>query len=284
MLLALKLTTPSTQPAPHDCHREARMLFKMRQHPNIIELLETFLLHNHFILVFPFLPWSLDAIIRTSYSSSQVTQAQLPSRRRKTIIKDVISGLAHLHAHGILHRDIKPGNILLSSPLAGPAQLIDFGIAWSSSDPGDEAVDAKILDVGTTSYRAPELLFGNQKYGTPLDMWAAGCVAAEVIMMGKESWKAREGGNMFDAGDLGSELALIKSHFETLGTPTGETWPESKDLPDWGKMRFKEYPATPWDDIMPEAELDEKDFVKRILVYESNRRMTAEEVSGLVGR
>lgn len=131
-------------------------------------------------------------------------------------LKSLFSALAHIHAQGIIHRDIKPSNILLASP-AGPASLADFGIAWMAGDPASEPANEKITDVGTTCYRPPELLFGYKAYGCALDLWAAGCVVAEVV--GK--------GELFDSGELGSELALIHSHFTTLGTPTDETWPVS---------------------------------------------------------
>ena len=75
------------------------------------------------------------------------------------------------------------------------------------------------MDVGTTSYRPPELLFGKQWYDSSLDMWAAGCVAAQVVSLGSQT--------LFDSGDLGSDLALIKSIFSTLGTPDLKIWPVS---------------------------------------------------------
>ena len=121
----------------------------------------------------------------------------------------------------MLHRDIKPSNLLLASP-SGPAYLADFGIAWHAEDPESESAAAKITDVGTTCYRAPELLFGHGGYGEGVDMWAAGCVVAEAEKAGK---------SLFDAGDLGSELALIKSIFTTMGTPDEDTWPVSGVVP-----------------------------------------------------
>ena len=99
----------------------------------------------------------------------------------------------------------------------GPAYLADFGIAWSTVDPESEAADAKITDVGTTCYRPPELLFGDRAYGTSLDMWAAGCVVAEMAR--------NQHYQLFDAGPLGSELGLIKSIFTSLGTPNERIWP-----------------------------------------------------------
>ena len=206
-VVALKVTSPEAEGPPHDSKREARFLEAAR-HERIVPLLETF--HQpggRFVLAFPFLPYDLDTLLH---------QRLLTNDSRRTILKDLFSALAHLHDHNIIHRDIKPSNILLAS-LSGPAYLSDLGIAWSPSDSASEPLGEKILDVGTTSYRPPELLFGNQKYGAKLDMWAAGCTAAQVVCLEEKT--------LFDSGDLGSELALIKSVFETLGTPDLDVWP-----------------------------------------------------------
>jgi cyclin-dependent kinase len=192
--------------APHDSVREARLL-AAAQSPNIIALLDSFTQHERFVLVFPFMPQDLGMLLQRS---------QIPEVSKQPILRDLFAGLAHLHSLGIIHRDIKPSNILLSTP-RGPAYIADLGTAWSSSDAASEPAATKHSEVGTTSYRPPELLFGKRDYGSKLDMWAAGCVAAQVLGLGNRT--------MFDSGDLGSELALIKSIFETLGTPDLEVWP-----------------------------------------------------------
>lgn len=102
--------------------------------------------------------------------------------------------------------------------LYGQAYIADFGIAWTEDDPESEPSNAKITDVGTTAYRPPELLFGHKAYGCELDLWAAGCVVAEVVA-------GEPHPSLFESGPLGSDLALIQSIFKTLGTPTDETWP-----------------------------------------------------------
>jgi cyclin-dependent kinase len=204
--VALKVTTPSMMNAPHDSIREARLL-AAAQSPNIIALLDSFAQHERFILVFPFMPQDLGTLLQRN---------QIPEASKKPLLRDLFTGLAHLHSIGIIHRDIKPSNILLSTP-RGPAYIADLGTAWSSSDAASEPADTKHNEVGTTSYRPPELLFGKRDYGSKLDMWAAGCVAAQVLGLGNRT--------MFDSGDLGSELALIKSIFEALGTPDLEVWP-----------------------------------------------------------
>ena len=192
---------------PHNSTREARILAST-PHRNIVPLLSTLAQPSgYFIMVFPFLPTDLSKLL----SARSLTRSQAASH-----LHDLFSGLSHLHSHGVIHRDIKPSNILLNSP-SGPAYLADFGIAWSPTDEASEPPGAKIADVGTTSYRPPELLFGNTSYDCSLDLWSAGCVVAEAVS-GKES-------TLFDSGPLGSELALIQSIFKTLGTPTVKSWP-----------------------------------------------------------
>ena len=83
---------------------------------------------------------------------------------------------------------------------------------------------------------------------------------------------------LFDAGELGSELALVKSIFETLGTPNEEVWPETMNLPDWGKMSFVDFPTKPWEDILPGAREIERDLVSKLVKYESAQRMDSGEV------
>lgn len=127
---------------------------------------------------------------------------------------------------------MKPSNILLASPTE-PAYLADFGIAWSPHDVSSEKADQKITDVGTTCYRAPELLFGQRAYDASIDLWAAGCVVAEIVrsIFSTADKQSHKEWTLFDAGALGSELALVKSIFETLGTPTESTWPVSSFFP-----------------------------------------------------
>ncbi|KAK3652105.1 mitogen-activated protein kinase [Elasticomyces elasticus] len=258
-LVALKVTTPDMMKAPHDSKRESRILTAVRS-SHVVPLIDAFQqAGGRWVLVFPFMPCGLDGLLRTGKPTDTL---------RRSILRDVLTGLAHVHSLGIIHRDIKPSNILLASP-HGPAYLSDFGIAWSPDDSASEAADQKILDVGTTCYRPPELLFGHQAYGTKLDMWATGCVAAQVICL--------NGRTLFDAGDLGSELALIKSIFETLGTPNLDVWPEAAGFSDWGKMNFTQYQAKRWQDILKGAEPLEVEIVSRLVVYESDQRLDADE-------
>ena len=87
------------------------------------------------------------------------------------------------------------------------------------------------------------------------------------------------GKTLFEAGALGSELALIQSIFRTLGTPNDETWPEVREFSDWGKMQFVEFPAKPWVEILPSASEVERDLASKLVKYQSTERLTATDVS-----
>lgn len=216
-LIALKLTTPSQATPPHNPLREARIL-KRIWHPSIIPLLSAAsLADGMYLLVFPFYPLSLESLLQKHIQPTH------PPLKTASYLRGIFSALAHIHSLGIIHRDVKPSNILLASPV-GPAYLADFGIAWMPGEEATEPSDQKITDVGTTSYRPPELLFGYSSYGCSLDLWAAGCVVAEVFSRPRQT--------LFDSGALGSELALIQSIFMALGTPTPDMWPV------WGPPAF----------------------------------------------
>lgn len=208
-IVALKVTRPAMMTPPHNSEREARLLQKSK-HEYIVPLIGTIRESGGvFILVMPFLKQDLENLLRSG---------RLDKEQAWMVFEGLFRALVHIHDLGIIHRDVKPSNILLKS-MNGPVYLADFGIAWSAEDRESEPANAKITDVGTTCYRPPELLFGDREYDTSLDMWAAGCVVTELL---RESHHP-----MFDAGPLGSELSLIKSIFSTLGTPDEKSWPVS---------------------------------------------------------
>lgn len=244
--------------APHNSEREARILRSIHKHDNITPLLEAFYISgSRYVLAFPFFPFGLDSLLG---------KRKLNERHVKSHLQDMFRGLMHLHDNNIIHRDVKPSNILLKAP-DGPAFLADFGIAWSASDPASEEPSEKITDVGTTCYRAPEILFGQKDYDASLDMWAAGCVVAEAVNPGLKS--------LFEPGQLGTELALIQSIFMSLGTPNHLNWPSAARCPDWGKMQWKEFDPRPWSDLLPNASTEARALASKLVCYEPAERLTA---------
>ena len=209
--MALKTCYISTKPTPpHDSLREAQILeraLKAKKDCNIVELVSAFYGSGSlYVMEFPYLPLNLDQL----FASGTLTAARVKSH-----LRDLFSALEHIHSLGIIHRDVKPSNILLACA-SGPAYLADFGIAWDPKNTVEKPAE-KVTDVGTTCYRPPEILFGDRSYDISLDLWAAGCVVAEAL--------DKRHKQLFDAGPVGSELALIHSMFTTLGTPDVQSWP-----------------------------------------------------------
>ncbi|KUI68854.1 hypothetical protein VM1G_03701 [Cytospora mali] len=259
--LALKVIIETHNIEPHDPFREAKILEQLKE--PCIPLLDTFRDHEQrFTLVFPYMPLTLsDLLERGSISDAQV----------RRIFGDLFQALAHVHGKGIIHRDIKPQAILLASP-DGPAYLSDFGTAWHPElSASTEPANAKILDIGTGPYRAPEVLFGDKSYGTAVDMWGAGCMLAECVRQPPktlfESRAAHEDGN---------QLGLILSIFRTLGTPTRESWPEATCFKTPPFDIYRVFEGRPWDDILNGVDDEWKGLIKAMVRYDSGR-MKAEQ-------
>lgn len=132
----------------------------------------------------------------------------------------MFKGMAYLHEAGIMHRDIKPANLLISH--TDVLKIADFGLARLHF-PDDEG-RLYSPQVSTRWYRAPEILWGSQKYGPAVDMWACGNVLAEML----------RGVPLFQGTTDIEQLAII---IRTLGSPRLNEWPELTALPDYSKIR-----------------------------------------------
>ena len=271
---ALKVIVETRDMKPHNPRREAKILESLRGGPGVIPLLEVFHDQNQrLVLVFPFMPVSLAHVME------KVT-APLPDPFLRHVFTEFFKGLDFIHSQGIIHRDIKPSAILIESTKAFTTKphvyISDFGTAWHPEfSSSDEPADEKILDVGTSQYRAPEALFGHKSYTTALDLWAAGIVLAECIKPShKPIFESRP------AHEDGSQLGLILSIFKTLGSPTKENWPEAENFktPPFEFYRSFEGVEGGWEGILPTVRKEWRELVKALVKYESAWRVTARQV------
>uniref|UniRef100_A0A5F9DBW9 Cyclin-dependent kinase 7 n=1 Tax=Oryctolagus cuniculus TaxID=9986 RepID=A0A5F9DBW9_RABIT len=150
--------------------------------------------------------------------------------------------------------DLKPNNLLLDEN--GVLKLADFGLAKSFGSPNR----AYTHQVVTRWYRAPELLFGARMYGVGVDMWAVGCILAELLLRVP-----------FLPGD--SDLDQLTRIFETLGTPTEEQWPDMCSLPDY--VTFKSFPGIPLQHIFIAAGDDLLELIQGLFLFNPCTRITA---------
>ncbi|XP_062523467.1 cyclin-dependent kinase-like 1 [Corticium candelabrum] len=147
--------------------REVRML-KQLKHGNLVNLLEVFRRKRKLHLVFEF----CDHTVLNELDNSP---RGLDGKYVKRIVWQILQAVLYCHSHNCIHRDVKPENILITKN--GIIKLCDFGFARVLTGPGGEYTDY----VATRWYRAPELLVGDTQYGPAVDIWAIGCVFAELI-------------------------------------------------------------------------------------------------------
>lgn len=226
--------------------REIKLLQEL-QHPNIIGLLDVFGHKSNISLIFDYMDTDLEVIIRDQ--SIVLTPSHI-----KAYVVMTLQGLEYLHLHWVLHRDLKPNNLLINDK--GVLKITDFGLAKAFGSPN------RVLthQVVTRWYRAPELLFGARLYGTGVDIWAVGCIIAELLLRVP-----------FLQGD--TDLGQLTKIFEVCGTPTEESWPGVTSLPDY--VQFKDMPGIPFKEIFSAVSDDLLRLLTWSLVLDPAKRCTA---------
>lgn len=156
-------------------YREVALLQRL-DHPNIVKLLNVMRSVNgqDLYLVFELIETDLNAVIRSGI---------LQPIHKQFVTYQLLRAIRHLHARKVIHRDLKPANLLLNSDCL--MKLADFGLARSLANLSTEQQQrgAILTDyIATRWYRAPEVLVGTTSYSLALDMWAVGCIIAELLI------------------------------------------------------------------------------------------------------
>lgn len=182
------------------------------KHENIIGLVEVILEEKCIYMVFEYAEHDLLQII---HYHNQATPHPLPEPVLKSILWNLINGVAYLHENWVLHRDLKPANIMVTS--GGSVKIGDLGLArlfWKPLMPlfsGDKVVV-------TIWYRAPELVLGARHYTPAIDMWAVGCIFAELIAL-RPMFKGEEA-KMDSKKNVPFQRHQMQKIVEILGMPT----------------------------------------------------------------
>ncbi|KAF8706762.1 protein kinase superfamily, partial [Rhizoctonia solani] len=203
----------------------------------------------------------LHAIIR---SGQPLSDAHFQS-----FLYQTLCGLKYIHSANVLHRDLKPGNLLVNADCE--LKICDFGLARGYVASGGDARAAAGNQgfmteyVATRWYRAPEIMLSFANYTTPIDVWSIGCILAELLG-GKPIFKGR---------DYVDQLNQILHH---LGTPSEDT------LRRVGSPRAQDYirslpikPRIPFHTMYPHANPQALDLLGKLLAFDPAKRISCEQ-------
>ncbi|CDZ97124.1 cog complex component [Phaffia rhodozyma] len=242
--------------------REITLLRHFAAHENITGLIDLDIVHPGFNEVYMFME-PMEADLHQIIRSGQ----QLSSAHVQYFMYQLFRGMKYVHSANVLHRDIKPGNVLVNADCE--LKICDFGLA-RGFHPGTKDSPAHggsplTEYVATRWYRAPEIMLSYRRYTTAIDVWSIGCILAELL----------SGKPIFKGKDYVDQLNLILS---VLGTPDDET------LNRVGSEKACKYirslpivPAVPLMKLFPHAEPDAVDMLSKLLVFDPARRMHVTE-------
>jgi len=190
-------------------------------------------------------------------------EAPLPMAQVKHLTRQLVDGLAFMHARGILHRALQPQNILLGGTGDGGQlrlKLGNFGHARAMGPPADRTTTTVVICLW---YRPPELLLGAKRYSCAVDMWSAGAIFVELLT--KKPLFASD-----------SEIDQLYQTFQLLGTPSEEEWSGVTALENFNQS-FPAWPRLSLRSKVPREDFDDDGlrFLERCLAYEPKRRISA---------
>lgn len=238
--------------------REICFLQEFGSHDNIIKLLNVIKADNDkdIYLVFEFMDTDLHNVIKKGNILKDV--------HKRYIVYQLLKAMKYIHSGNVIHRDLKPSNVLLDKECF--IKICDFGLARSLQCLTAEHGDPSLTDyVATRWYRAPEILLAAPKYTKGVDMWSLGCILGEVLL-GKPLFPGT------------STLNQIERIMSVIPPPSRQDIENSKStfsssLLDKAMLRSRKK----FCDIIPDAPPDALDLLQRLLVFNPDRRLTAEE-------
>ncbi|XP_064467474.1 cyclin-dependent kinase 2-like [Ornithodoros turicata] len=253
-LKKIRLETES-EGVPSTALREIALL-KELDHPNVVRLLDVVPCDRKLFLVFEYMNEDLKKHMDKAVQSKTVLGVKLV----KSYLWQLLQGVAYCHSHRILHRDLKPQNLLIDHD--GGIKLADFGLARAFGVP----LRTYTHEVVTLWYRAPEILLGARFYSTSVDVWSLGCIFAEMLTL-----------KALFPGD--SEIDQLFRIFRTIGTPDETTWPGVTKLPDY-KPTFPRWESQNLVKLVTGLDSDGEDLILKLLTADPDVRIPATKALG----
>uniref|UniRef100_A0A6Q2XVM5 cyclin-dependent kinase n=1 Tax=Esox lucius TaxID=8010 RepID=A0A6Q2XVM5_ESOLU len=250
-LVALKeIRLEHEEGAPCTAIREVSLL-KDLKHANIVTLHDIVHTDKSLTLVFEYLDKDLKQYMDDCGNIMSMHNV-------KIFLFQILRGLAYCHKRKVLHRDLKPQNLLINE--RGELKLADFGLARAKSVPTKTYSN----EVVTLWYRPPDVLLGSSEYSTQIDMWGVGCIFYEMAA----------GRPLFPGSTVEDELHLI---FRLLGTPSEANWPGILSIDEFKSYNFPKYKPQPFINHAPRLDTEGIELLLSFLKYESKKRISADE-------
>ncbi|KDN34786.1 Cyclin-dependent kinase 1, partial [Rhizoctonia solani AG-8 WAC10335] len=238
---------------PSTAIREISLLKELKD-DNVVALFDIVHADSKLYLVFEFLDMDLKKYMETINSKNG--NRGLDKQIIKKFTYQLLAGLRYCHGRRVLHRDLKPQNLLIDNN--ENLKLADFGLARAFGIP----LRTYTHEVVTLWYRSPEVLLGSRHYSTAIDIWSVGCIVAEMVMHGQPLFP----------GD--SEIDQIFKIFRLLGTPNEEVWPGVSQLPDY-KETFPQWSAVELSQTVRGIDAQGLDLIASTLRYDTAQRISA---------
>lgn len=202
-------------------------------HKNITKLIDIILENKSIYMIFEFFEHDLLQIIH--YHTHPEIKS-IPESTVKSLIWQVLNGVTFLHKNWIFHRDLKPANIMVSRN--GVVKIGDLGLARKFNNPLQSLYTGDKVVV-TIWYRAPELLLGARNYTPSIDLWAVGCILAELISL-RPIFKGEEAKiDLNNKKSIPFQKNQLQKILEILGTPNLNSWKNLNKLPEF--LLFQQY-------------------------------------------
>ncbi|KAI0473187.1 kinase-like domain-containing protein [Xylariaceae sp. FL0804] len=203
------------------------------KHENVIRLVEIILEDKCIFMVFEYAEHDLLQIIS---HHTQPTRHAVPPSTVRSIMFQLLNGCQYLHSNWVLHRDLKPANIMVTS--AGQVKIGDLGLARVFHKPAYSLFSGDKVVV-TIWYRAPELLLGSRHYTPAVDMWAVGCIFAELLML-RPIFKGEEA--KMDKKTVPFQRNQMQKIVDIMGLPSKDRWPLLTSMPEYPSLATMQGP------------------------------------------